>query len=86
MEIHELRRARIARDWVIDNPSTPLEKAQANADFYAAVRLASINGLTSQEIQVATLLSRQRVWEILRTPKTAALPKPTEVHLPETDV
>jgi hypothetical protein len=77
MEIHELRRARIARDWVIDNPSTPLEKAQAHADFYAAIHRANRSGLTSQEIQTAAMLSRQRVWEILRT---------TTVQLPREDV
>jgi len=87
VNVTELSAARIRRDTIIsDATQTPLQRAQAHADFYAAVRLAYAEGLTTPEIQTAAQLSRQRVYQILRTPRTSRPAPATTVQLPETDL
>lgn len=72
--------------------TTPLQRAQANAEFYTVIhRAVDADVLTLREIAALTDVSRQRVWQIVRTPQVVrrlqnAQPAPTEVHLPETDV
>lgn len=88
-----LRTATENRRAVHDSPMTsPLQRAQANAEFYTVIHQAvDANVLTLSEIAALTNISRQRVWQIVRTPQVARrlqaqAPKPTEVQLPPEDV
>jgi Spy/CpxP family protein refolding chaperone len=71
--------------------TTPLDRATANAEFYNMIqRAVDADVLTLQEIANLTDISRQRVWQIVRTPQVVrrlrSASKPTETQLPKEDV
>lgn len=83
--IADLRIARLKRDQVMNSlKTTPVERAQAHADFFAIIRVA-YDSLPVREIAAGAGITRQRVHQIAN-PRPRKTPKPTEVHLPETDV
>lgn len=81
--VTDLRIARLKRDEVMSSlMTTPVQRAQAHADFFALIR-AAYNSLPVREIAAGAGLSRQRVHQIANPRRQ---PDPTEVRLPETDV
>lgn len=84
-QIVNLRFDRINRDSILEDPSsTPVQRAQAYAEFYRQIRIAYEQGVSRDEILAGAAISRQRLWQILRTPPAA--PRTTTVQLPETDL
>lgn len=91
--MEELRLARQHRNDVLYSPlTTPVQRAQAHADFYATIRAAATDprpeALSPAEIQSAAILSRQRYHQIVRASaqQGGGPSAPTEARLPETDV
>ncbi len=84
----ELRTAREARASIIFSEfCTSSDRAQANADWYQAVRKAARDGvLTPAQIQQAADLSRQRYHQITHTPSATPSPPTSTIQLPAEDV
>lgn len=88
MAAQALRTARTARSDILYSPyATAQDRVQANETWYAVIRQAAEDRiLTPAQIQQAAIVSRQRYYQIVSGPRKPAGPKPTDVHLPETDV
>jgi hypothetical protein len=82
--MQEIRISRRDRDDILNDPqATPVQKAQAHADFFTLLRAAATDSrLNRSEIADAASISRQRLHQILSPPQ----PRTTTVRLPPEDV